>query len=118
VTNLTCEVGGGGIRMFEGNYDYYTWKKESESSNKPENKKQRTPSKGKLDYQERKKIQNRLSWIKRRFKSIEKELEKHRAVTLNPENVDDYEKLQKAMETMTVLEAEYLGLMEEQESLQ
>ena len=118
VTNLTCEVGGGGIRMFEGNYDYYTWKKESESSNKPENKKQRTPSKGKLDYQERKKIQNRLSWIKRRFKSIEKELEKHRAVTLNPENVDDYEKLQKAMETMTVLEAEYLGLMEEQDSLQ
>ena len=31
---------------------------------------------------------------------------------------DNYEKLQKAMETMTELEVEYLGLMEEQETLQ
>ena len=32
VTNLTCEVSGGDIRMFEGNYDYYMWKKNEEST--------------------------------------------------------------------------------------
>ena len=32
-------------------------------------------------------------------------------------NGDDYELLQKAMETMTNLESEYLELMEEQENL-
>jgi len=118
VTNLICEVGGGGIRMFEGNYDYYMWKKGEEGTGLPSQQKKETKSKDKSDYKERKKIRNRLSWIEKRFKTIEKELEEQRSVTQNPNYVDDYEKLQKAMETMTELETEYLGLMEEQESLQ
>ena len=118
VTNLTCEVSGGDIRIFEGNYDYYMWKKNEESTHLQPQPKKEGASKTKSDYKKRKKIRNRLSWIERRFKTIEKELEKHRAVTLNPKNVDDYEKLQKEMETMTELEAEYLELMEEQEYLQ
>ena len=51
------------------------------------------------------------------FKTIEKKLEEQRSINQNPNYMDDYEKLQKAMETMTELETEYLGLMEEQESL-
>ena len=52
------------------------------------------------------------------FKAIENKLDEQRSVTKNPNYVDDYEKLQTAMETMTELETEYLGLMEEKESLQ
>ncbi len=74
--------------------------------------------KNKSNYKERKKIRNRLSWIEKRFKTIEKELEKQRSIAESPKCVDDYEKLQKAMETTTELESEYLRLMEEQESLQ
>lgn len=32
VTNLTYEVGDGDIRVFEGNYEYYEWKKQEEKS--------------------------------------------------------------------------------------
>lgn len=117
VTNLTCEVGDGGIRMFEGNYEYYEWKKKEEKSVEPAQSKVKTESKGKSDYKERKKVRNRLAWIEKRFKSIETELEDQRAVTQNPDNGNDYELLQQAMDAMNTLEAEYLELMEEQESL-
>ena len=117
VTNLTCEIGGGGIQIFEGNYDYYMWKKSQIFGLLPPSKKE-TSSKDKSDYKKRKKIRNRLSWIEKRFKAIENKLDEQRSVTKNPNYVDDYEKLQTAMETMTELETEYLGLMEEKESLQ
>ena len=69
------------------------------------------------DYKEQKKGRNRLSWIKKRFTIIENELKNQRSITQDPANGDDYELLQKAMETMTILESKYLELMEEQESL-
>jgi len=118
VTNLTCEVGGGGIRMFEGNYDYYDWKKQEENSAKSATPKIKSESKGKSNYKEQKKVRNRISWIEKRFKSIETELENQRSISEDPANGDDYELLQKAMETMSVLEKEYLELMEEQENIQ
>jgi len=117
VTNLTCEVGGGGIRLFEGNYEYYEWKKREEKSAESPKPKIKSESKGKSDYKERKKVRNRLAWIEKRFKSIETELENQRSITQDPAKGDDYELLQKAMETMTNLESEYLELMEEQERL-
>ena len=117
VTNLTCEVGDGGIRIFEGNYDYYIWKKGSELSEKSENKKKGTTKKKKSDYQERKKIQNRLLWIEKRFRSIESELDSQRAIMQDPANGDNYELLQQTMKVMNQLESEYLELMEEQEGL-
>ena len=117
VTNLTCEVGGGGIRIFEGNYDYYMWKKGKDAGLLSSHKKE-TRSKDKSNYKKRKKTRNRLSWIEKRFKIIEKKIAEQRSITQDPNNVDDYEKLQKSMETMTKLETEYLDLMEEQESLQ
>ena len=117
VTDLTCEIGGGKIRIFNGNYDYYTWKKDSESSDKSKLIKQKTFRKGKEDYQERKKTRNRLAWIEKRFKIIELEIESQREITRNSANGDNYELLQKALEKMNKLELEYLDLMEEQEKL-
>ncbi len=117
VTNLTCEVGNGGIRLFEGNYEYYEWKKQEEKSAESPKKKIKSESKGKANYKERKKIQNRLTWIEKRFKSIEKEIETERAITKNPDYTDKYEMLEQALQNMNRLEHEYLELMEEQERL-
>ena len=117
ITNLTIEVGDGGIRTFEGNYKYYEWKKQEEKSAEPIETKVKSESKGKSDYKERKKIRNRLAWIEKRFNSIENELESQRAITQNPANGDKYELLQDAMNVMNQLELEYLELMEEQERL-
>ncbi|MCS5639169.1 MAG: hypothetical protein NZ692_02215, partial [Candidatus Marinimicrobia bacterium] len=72
----------------------------------------------KSDYRQRKKIRNRLAWIEKRFETIEKKLEEQRIVAHDPACADDYKLLQKAMEAMNILEAEYLKLMEEQETLQ
>ena len=117
VTNLTCEVGGTEIRMFEGNYDYYKWKKQSEKSIESNKPKVKNESKGKSDFKERKRTRNRLAWIEKRFKSIELELEDQRSISQDLADGDDYEFLQKTMETMSALENEYLKLMEEQEGL-
>jgi ATP-binding cassette subfamily F protein 3 len=117
VTNLTCEVGSGGIRLFEGNYEYYEWKKQEEKSAESPKSKIKSESKGKSDYKKRKKVRNRLAWIEKRFKSIETELKNQRFITQDPANGDDYELLQKSMELMSTLENEYLELMEEQEEL-
>jgi ATP-binding cassette subfamily F protein 3 len=118
VTNLTCEVGGGDIRMFEGNYEYYEWKKSKIQSEEIIEPKPKFSSKNKLDYQERKRTHNRLAWIQKRFITIEKEMERERSTIQDPTNVDDYEILQKAMENLTAFENEYLELMEEQDALQ
>ena len=117
VTNLTCEVGGGGIRLFEGNYEYYAWKKQEEKSEKTFSRTVKVERKGKSDYKERKKTRNRLAWIEKRFKVIEKEINEQRGITQDSSTGDDYELLQKAMGIMNRLENEYLELMEEQEKL-
>ena len=117
VTNLTCEVGGGDIRLFEGNYEYYAWKKQEEKSEETFSRTVKVERKGKSDYKERKKTRNRLAWIEKRFKVIEKEINEQRGITQDSSTGDDYELLQKAMGIMNCLENEYLELMEEQEKL-
>ena len=59
-----------------------------------------------------------MSWIKKKFKTIEKELEEQINFLQDPTYAGDFEKIQKAIETMNKLENEYLELMEEQELLQ
>ena len=58
-----------------------------------------------------------MAWIEKRFKAIENQIEKERALTNNPDHNDNYEILQDALNNMNILEKEYLELMEEQESL-
>jgi ATP-binding cassette subfamily F protein 3 len=117
VTNLTCEVAGGGIKLFEGNYEYYEWKKKEETQKSTGTSKVKIESKKKSDYKEKKKIRNRLAWIEKRFTTIENEIEKERALTNNPDYNDKYEILEGALNNMNTLEKEYLELMEEQERL-
>jgi ATP-binding cassette subfamily F protein 3 len=117
VTNITCEVAGGGIRLFEGNYEYYEWKKKEEIQKSTRISKVKIESTKKSDYKEQKKVRNRLAWIDKRFKTIENEIEKERALTNNPDYNDNYEILEDALNNMNTLEKEYLELMEEQERL-
>ena len=117
VTNLTCEIDGGGIRIFEGNYEYYEWKNQQETQSNSSTPKVKNESRKKSDYKKRKKIRNRITWIDKRFKTIENLIEKERAFTNNPSHSDDYEKLQSALNNMNTLEKEYLELMEEKEKL-
>ena len=116
VTNHIVEVGSGSIKIYEGNYEYYEWKK-AKDSNLLNPIREKKVSTAKSNYEKRKKKQNRISWIKRRFGNIDKELEDYRLITKDLSNENDYKKLQKAMETMNNLENEYLELIEEQEIL-
>ena len=75
VTNITCEVAGGGIRLFEGNYEYYEWKKKEEIQKSTRTSKVKIESSKKSDYKEQKKVRNRLAWIDKLFKTIENEIE-------------------------------------------
>ena len=103
--------------MFEGNYEYYEWKKSKRPSEEIIELKPKFSSKNKLDYQERKRTHNRLAWIQKRFNIIEKEMKRERSTIQDPIHVDDYEILQEAMENLTAFENEYLELMEEQDAL-
>ena len=116
VTNITVEVGKSTIQVYEGNYEYYEWKK-LKNSNNIISQKAKKPLKRKSNYEAKKKKRNRVSWIEKRFKNIENELEKQRLITKNPENYDNYETLQNSMDIMNNLESEYIELMEEHETL-
>jgi|TARA_B110000438_G_scaffold22967_1_gene20920 ATP-binding cassette subfamily F protein 3 len=116
VTNITVEVGKSTIQVYEGNYEYYEWKK-LKNSNNIISQKAKKPLKRKSNYEAKKKKRNRVSWIEKRFKNIENELEKQRLITKNPENSDNYETLQNSMDIMNNLESEYIELMEEHETL-
>jgi len=118
VTSKICEVGGGKIRLYDGNYDYFSWKKGQENSKEKNSARKPQAPKKKKNYKEQKKIKNRLTWIKKRFDEIEVELEQSRRVLNNSENASNYEKIQKTMESMNLLENEYLSLIENQEKLQ
>jgi hypothetical protein len=103
--------------MYEGNYEYYEWKKKKSIPKDGSISKERIKSKVKSDYKERKKLRNRLAWIRKRNKSIETELENQRIIVQDPDNGDNYDVLQKAMELMNRLEKEYLELIEEEDVL-
>ena len=92
-------------------------KKQEIKETKSDIPKVKTQSKGKPNYKKRKKVRNRLSWIDKRFYTIENELEIQRSIIQDPENGRDFELLQKTLEKMTDLESEYLGLMSEKEIL-
>ena len=117
ITNIICEVGDGRIKFFEGNYEYYEWKSESNKKVKQKNKKEILSS-GKTNYKDRKKSRNRIAWILKRYKAIELEIKINKEIIEDPKNGEHYEKLQSAIEKINTLEQEYLTLMEEEEVLQ
>jgi ATP-binding cassette subfamily F protein 3 len=117
ITNTTCEVGNGKIKLYEGNYEYYEWKREPQKEVKLQNKKTEANEESKVTYKDRKKIRNRLSSISKRYMAIDSELDLLKNIIEHPKNGKDYEKLQEATIKMSNLEQEYLTLIEEEEHL-
>ena len=117
VTNKTCEVGNGGVKTYDGNYEYYEWKK-NEEKGVLNNDRIKGKKKKKNDHHiERKKIRNRLSWINKRTPVIEKIINELEEMLNDPKNKSDHELLNEKLEEIQFLEIEYLDLLEEKDNL-
>ena len=115
ITNLTCEVGNGGVTTYEGNYEYYEWKKKQQEDkaiplDKPKIDK-------KKDYQIRKQSKNRIAWINKRFKQIEKEIKIKESIMHDINNKSNATLLNELMVEISQFEDEYFQLVEELEKL-
>ena len=112
VTNMTCEVGNGSVKTFNGNYDYYEWKTKDKNkiSLKVSNQK-----KNKNNYKDAKKIRNRINWIEKRFFKIEESINELQITINNPENISNHELLKNNLNEVNELENEYFSLIEEKE---
>ena len=90
VTDITCEVGQRGLKVYNGNYDYYYWKKNQRTSGNNEHGYKDYKSLEKdIGYKAKKKIKNRETAIGRRIKYIELEIDKARAILQNKNNQDN-----------------------------
>ena len=118
VTNSTCEVGNGGVKTYDGNYEYYEWKKNNEKNSQQVNGKKIEKKKKKSNYSERKKIKNRLAWIKKRTSQIETIISDCEKILIDPDNKSDHELLNTNLEKINAVESEYLKLLEENETLE
>ena len=118
VTDITCEVGHKGVKIYNGNYDYYYWKKNREVNKLAEENDSidKAFSEG-MSYKEKKKIKNRETAIGRRIGLIEIEINKARALIQNKKNQDNYQLLLQETEKIDKLEIEYLELLEEKDAL-
>ena len=116
VTNKICEVDKKHLKIYDGNYDYYVWKKAKKQNVSIVQKPKKKVNK-KTFYLDRKKVKNRIKWIEKSFNQIESKIEKLRLIQSDPRNGDNYEVLNDAMGKMSALENEYLNLMEEHENL-
>ena len=117
VTNITCEIGCGAVRVFEGNYDYYEWKNKNENTIKGTSEDNKHKKK-KNDYKEAKRLHNRKAWIEKRFPKIEKSISELQETVNDPNNISDYELLKDRLDEIDKLENEYFNLVEEKESLE
>ena len=118
VTNKTCEVGNRGIKIYDGNYEYFEWKKKEEKDLLVNNDRVvEKAGKNKNSYAEKKRIRNRLTWINKRFNEIDKAIEGLNKEINDPENSSDHSLLKEKLEDLELLEGEYLELLEEKENL-
>ena len=117
VTNFIVEVNNGGLQLFEGNYDYYKWKKKEKSKDNKKKNMDEIVKNSRKDYNQNKKKNNRLSWIKKRIKKIEINIDEGKKLLLNPIEPDNYKSLQETQNRIDTLEGEYLELIEEEYNL-
>jgi ATP-binding cassette subfamily F protein 3 len=116
VTNMTCEVGNGTVKTFNGNYDYYEWKNRIKDEDKNPLKTDKK-KKNKNGYKDAKKIRNRNNWIEKRFLKIEESIDNLQMIINNPKNTSDHELLKNNFNEISDLENEYFILIEEKESI-
>ena len=115
ITNITCEVGKGGVITYQGNYEYYEWKKEQQQNEDAPLVKPITDKK--KDYQLRKQSKNRIAWINKRFKQIEKEIKDKELLLHDVKNKSNAPFLNEVMEEISQLENEYFQYIEELDKL-
>ena len=115
ITNITCEVGKGGVITYQGNYEYYEWKKEQKQNEDSLLVKPATDKK--KDYQLRKQLKNRIAWINKRFKQIEREIKHKESLLHDEKNKSNATVLNKVMEEISQLENEYFQYVEELDKL-
>ena len=115
ITNITCEVGNGGVITYQGNYEYYEWKKEQQQNEDAPLVKPVTDKK--KDYQLRKQSKNRIAWINKRFKQIEKEIKDKELLLHDVKNKSNASFLNEVMEEISQLENEYFQYIEELDKL-
>ena len=118
ITTCTYEVGNKGVVKYDGNYDYYTWRKLS--SAKIINKKKQKSSKHKeksIVYKKERKTKNRLATIEKRFKIIEKKLDELESILHDKKNISEHKTLMDASKKIAEYEAQYLKLIDEKDIL-
>jgi len=123
VTNIIIEVADGGIRIYEGNYDYYIWKKgkgveeASGASNKAEAVVAKKGNSNNKFYREKKRLRNRLSKRESEINSMEIQLKDIQEEIQNPKDPSDYVALNETIELHQKTEDKYLELLQEIEDI-
>ena len=119
ITKTTYDIGNGRVTTYAGNYDYYSWKKESAIDNgKKIEKVEKPTTKNKSKYKEQKRIANRIRVLKRKLGETEEILENIKIELLNPDIASDFERIQKLLDDEKKVEESYFVLLEELEELQ
>ena len=118
ITTCTYEVGNEGVVKYDGNYDYYTWKKLS-SANIIDKKKQESSKhkEKRIVYRKEKKTKNRLAMIEKQFKVIEKKLDELESILHDKKNISEHKTLMDASKKIAEYEAQYLKLIDEKDIL-
>ena len=117
VTNYTYEVGCKTIIKYNGNYDYYDWKKKEKIEPKNDLEYVTEVYKKGDKYKERKKNKNRLNAIEKQLKKIESELDELQSIVNNKKNISDHKLLGNTISEIKKFETKYLNLLEEKELL-
>ncbi len=123
VTHITGEVGNGGIKWYQGNYDYYQWKKDTwnmdqqaQPAGTPSARKP-VPQGKRKHFQQRKHYKNRIDKIGRLLADIDKQLTQLKELMTRPEMASDHEFLNNALKEEQTLEDQYLLLTDELDAL-
>jgi len=118
ITTCTYEVGNEGVVKYDGNYDYYTWKKLSSAKIIDKKKEESSKHKEKsIVYRKEKKTKNRLATIEKRFKVIEKKLDELESILHDKKNISEHKTLMDASKKIAEYEAQYLKLIDEKDIL-
>ena len=119
IANKVIHVENGKLRTFEGNYDYYIWKKEKATPEVNELQIKKSKQNNKQDdFKSRKVKRNRYQKVVKRIREIENTLNEISTEINNPENSSDFEKLQILQIQQQELEDEFFKLIDEEGSLE
>ncbi|MFL2983086.1 MAG: ABC-F family ATP-binding cassette domain-containing protein, partial [Candidatus Neomarinimicrobiota bacterium] len=111
VTNTTCEVVDRTIKIYDGNYEYFEWKKIENAVETIKTKEIKSNNNKKSLHEARKRNRNRIAWIKKRLVDIEEAISKSEIIINDPLNMSNAELLESELDNLQLLENEYLELL-------